>query len=72
MPAHLSCPTTNHPFPRPCPAVWLINYKHFLSWKTLPGSWLPDLSTVEFSVAKATFYFKVGVGRGKLAGACAG
>lgn len=40
-------------------AVWLINYKHFLSWKPFPGSWIPDPSTVEFSVAKATFYFKV-------------
>lgn len=38
----------------------MINYKHFLSWKTVPGSsWMPDFSTVEFSVAKATFYFKV-------------
>ncbi|EFN55787.1 hypothetical protein CHLNCDRAFT_145247 [Chlorella variabilis] len=42
-------------------AVWLINYKHFLSWKPFPGSWIPDPSTVEFSVAKATFYFKVAV-----------
>lgn len=41
-------------------AVWVINYRHFLSWKALPGStWVPDLSTLEFSVAKATFYFKV-------------
>lgn len=41
-------------------AVWVINYKHFLSWKTVPGSsWVPDLSTLEFSVSKATFYFKV-------------
>ncbi|KAL4420219.1 hypothetical protein ABPG77_011043 [Micractinium sp. CCAP 211/92] len=45
-----------------CIAVWVINYRHFLSWKTLPGStWVPDLSTLEFSVAKATFYFKVAV-----------
>lgn len=42
-----------------CIFVWLINYHHFLSWKTLPGSRLPDLSTVQFSLAKATFYFKV-------------
>jgi hypothetical protein len=40
-------------------AVWLINYRHFLSWKPFPGSWIPDPSTLEFSVAKATFYFKV-------------
>ena len=44
--------------------MWLINYKHFLSWKTLPDSVLPDLSTVQFSVAKATFYFKVGTSVG--------
>lgn len=42
-----------------CIAVWLINYKHFLSWRTYPGSWLPDPATVQFSIAKATFYFKV-------------
>ena len=42
-----------------CIAVWLINYRHFLSWRAYPGSWLPDPSTVEFSIAKATFYFKV-------------
>lgn len=44
-----------------CISVWLINYHHFLSWKTLPNSWLPDPSTVTFSLAKATFYFKVAV-----------
>jgi hypothetical protein len=44
-----------------CIAVWLINYRHFLSWKPFPGSWIPDPSTLEFSVAKATFYFKVAV-----------
>jgi Ca2+-transporting ATPase len=42
------------------PAVWVINYRHFLSWKPLAGSWIPDPSTIEFSVSKATFYFKVG------------
>jgi hypothetical protein len=40
--------------------VWVINYRHFLSWKPLAGSWIPDPSTIEFSVSKATFYFKVG------------
>ncbi|KAL6769224.1 hypothetical protein ACKKBG_A17970 [Auxenochlorella protothecoides x Auxenochlorella symbiontica] len=45
-----------------CVAVWLINYRHFISWKTLPGSaFLPDPASVEFSLAKATFYFKVAV-----------
>lgn len=32
--------------------VWLINYKHFVSWKPYPGSWIPDPATVEFSIAK--------------------
>jgi hypothetical protein len=41
-----------------CIFVWLINYHHFLSWKSLPNSWLPDPSTIQFSLAKATFYFK--------------
>jgi len=45
-----------------CILVWVINIHHFLSYKTLPGStWIPDLSTVQFSLAKATFYFKVAV-----------
>lgn len=46
-----------------CIFVWLINYHHFLSWKTLPNSWLPDPSTIQFSLAKATFYFKVRLAR---------
>jgi Ca2+-transporting ATPase len=45
-----------------CVLVWVINIHHFLSYKTLPGStWIPDLSTIQFSLAKATFYFKVAV-----------
>lgn len=45
-----------------CILVWVINIHHFLSYKTLPGStWIPDLSTIQFSLAKATFYFKVAV-----------
>ncbi|KDD76403.1 E1-E2 ATPase, partial [Helicosporidium sp. ATCC 50920] len=45
-----------------CVAVWLINWRHFLSWETRPGSaFLPDWSTVAFSLDKATFYFKVAV-----------
>ncbi|KAL4853336.1 Calcium-transporting ATPase 2 [Chlorella vulgaris] len=36
-----------------CVAVWLINYRHFLSWKSFPGSWIPDPSTLQFSVAVA-------------------
>ena len=42
-----------------CVGVWLINWRHFLAFKTYPGSWIPDPSTVQFSLAKATFYFKV-------------
>lgn len=45
-----------------CVAVWVINYHHFLSWKTLPGSsYIPDTTTIEFSLARCTFYFKVAV-----------
>ena len=44
-----------------CVTVWLINYHHFLSWKPLPDSILPDLSTVTFSLAKCTYYFKIAV-----------
>lgn len=45
-----------------CILVWLINIHHFLSFKTLPGSsWIPDVSTLTFSLSKATFYFKVAV-----------
>ena len=67
---HLLLPATAPPFAHPpaclacvlacLPAVWVINYRHFLSWKPLAGSWIPDPSTIEFSVSKATFYFKVG------------
>ena len=44
-----------------CILVWLINIHHFLSFKRIPNSWLPDTTTIEFSFAKATFYFKVAV-----------
>ena len=45
-----------------CILVWLINVHHFLSFKTIPGSnWIPDFSTIQFSLGKATFYFKVAV-----------
>ena len=45
-----------------CVAVWLINYHHFLSWKVVPGStWIPDLNSIEFSLSRCTFYFKVAV-----------
>lgn len=44
-----------------CVTVWLINYHHFLSWKALPDSILPDVSSVTFSLAKCTYYFKIAV-----------
>jgi Ca2+-transporting ATPase len=45
-----------------CILVWVINIHHFLSYKTISGStWIPDFATVQFSLAKATFYFKVAV-----------
>ncbi|KAG2495960.1 hypothetical protein HYH03_005890 [Edaphochlamys debaryana] len=41
-----------------CAVVWLINYHHFatITWKPEGG-----LPTVTFSVAKATYYFKIAV-----------
>eukprot|EP00887_Chlorella_sp_A99_P001879 scaffold19.g1879.t1 len=50
-----------------CVGVWLINWRHFMTFKTYGGSWVPDPSTVQFSLAKATFYFKArlrGLARG--------
>lgn len=45
-----------------CILVWLINVHHFLSYKTIAGStWIPDFATIQFSLGKATFYFKVAV-----------
>eukprot|EP00803_Ostreobium_quekettii_P008366 evm.model.scf_1396EXC.4 EVM.evm.TU.scf_1396EXC.4 scf_1396EXC:22768-35223(-) len=44
-----------------CVTVWLINYHHFLSWESTPGSSLPNLSTVTFSLGKCTYYFKIAV-----------
>ena len=57
-PAHMDAHTPPARTPNPhVSAVWLINYRHFLSWKPLPGSaWIPDPATLQFSFAKATFY----------------
>ena len=44
-----------------CVTVWLINYHHFLSWEQKPGSFVPDWSTVRFSVSTCTYYFKIAV-----------
>lgn len=45
-----------------CILVWLINIHHFVSWEIQDGSsWLPNLNSFSFSLAKATFYFKVAV-----------
>ena len=41
--------------------VWVINYRYFLFWKTDPETSLPDWSTVHFSLAKCTYYFKIAV-----------
>ena len=41
--------------------VWLINYHHFLTWERQPDSWLPDWSTVRFSISTCTYYFKIAV-----------
>lgn len=45
-----------------CVLVWVINYHHFLSWDTLKGSsWMPDPSTVKFSLNNCIYYFKIAV-----------
>ncbi len=44
-----------------CVLVWLINYHHFLSWERLPGSRLPDLNTLRFSLGACIYYFKIAV-----------
>lgn len=44
-----------------CAAVWLINYSHFVTWEVLPGSIIPDLNSVQFSVGKSIYYFKIAV-----------
>lgn len=44
-----------------CILVWLININHFMSFEYVGSTWLPDTSTISFSFAKATFYFKVAV-----------
>jgi hypothetical protein len=45
-----------------CVLVWIINYHHFLSWETVKGStWIPDWSTVKFSLGSCIYYFKIAV-----------
>ena len=44
-----------------CVLVWVINYRYFLFWKTDPVTGLPIWSSVYFSLAKCTYYFKIAV-----------
>lgn len=44
-----------------CAAVWVINYSHFVSWESFPGSFIPDLRTITFSMGRAIYYFKIAV-----------
>ncbi|BDA48697.1 Calcium-transporting ATPase 2, endoplasmic reticulum-type [Coccomyxa sp. Obi] len=45
-----------------CVLVWVINYHHFLSWDTVKGStWIPDPTTVKFSLNSCIYYFKIAV-----------
>ena len=45
-----------------CVLVWVINYHHFLSWEPVKGStWMPDWSTVSFSLGSCIYYFKIAV-----------
>ncbi|KAF5839053.1 hypothetical protein DUNSADRAFT_1750 [Dunaliella salina] len=46
-----------------CVAVWLINYKSFLSFQPLaPGlPFLPNPATIQFDLGKAIYYLKIAV-----------
>ena len=44
-----------------CILVWLTNYKSFIHWEYLGNSYMPDFSTLTFSVTKCTYYFKIAV-----------
>eukprot|EP00210_Caulerpa_lentillifera_P006729 g6431.t1 len=44
-----------------CVTVWLINYHHFLSWERQKDSWMPEWSSIRFSVSRCTYYFKIAV-----------
>ena len=42
--------------------VWLINYRFFVSWDNATQfPYLPLLSTIRFSLAQCTYYFKIAV-----------
>ena len=43
-----------------CLLVWLINYRHFVSWAPDPAAW-PLGVRVAFSFQKCTYYFKIAV-----------
>jgi Ca2+-transporting ATPase len=44
-----------------CVLVWLTNYKSFVHWDYVGDSYVPDLSTLTFSLTKCTYYFKIAV-----------
>lgn len=44
-----------------CVLVWAINARNFMTIEFVPGQLLPDFSTLTFSFAKATYYFKIAV-----------
>jgi Ca2+-transporting ATPase len=44
-----------------CVLVWLTNYKSFISWEYVPGSYLPDPASFTFSFSRCTYYFKIAV-----------
>eukprot|EP01025_Chloroclados_australasicus_P008335 TRINITY_DN1291_c0_g3_i2.p1 TRINITY_DN1291_c0_g3~~TRINITY_DN1291_c0_g3_i2.p1 ORF type:complete len:1102 (-),score=187.46 TRINITY_DN1291_c0_g3_i2:900-4205(-) len=44
-----------------CAVVWLINYHHFMTWDSDPKTGLPIFSSVQFSLSKCTYYFKIAV-----------
>ena len=45
-----------------CVLVWLINYKHFVTWDPpAKGAWLPARESVRFSFSACVYYFKIAV-----------
>jgi len=44
-----------------CVLVWLINYENYLSFKTFPGTPIPDPSTIKVDVGRMIYYLKIAV-----------
>mmetsp|Transcript_20295 Transcript_20295/g.44334 ORF Transcript_20295/g.44334 Transcript_20295/m.44334 type:complete len:1049 (-) Transcript_20295:1149-4295(-) len=44
-----------------CVLVWVINYSHFMTFKTYEGTPIPDPSTIDINWSKAVYYLKIAV-----------